>query len=432
MSKFPIIKGKRFWPFRLNEICDLHSEPVLAVSRKLPDEPKPVCDWVIREVEYPFHLGRPDDLHTWNAYHGKYKRCYRVDMDFWDTASEVAVTRVGDCLTPDTPVVVWAGHPRLVEMADLMPRDWPIGVKYHPRDLHILCGHHNDAPSSSLVFRPINWVVKKRAKTNFARIKTGRSIFDVTKDHLILCWAGKFGDGNRGFLTPLDAREKRASLWTTEKPFKIFDHGGNLFSCQDHDVAWLYGLFCAEGSCSPSGYWRIWNTDERLLERAKEIMEETMVRRTFRVRSLTFEIVEREKEGVKTNLGVRNKPLLSLEARAKRSGKGCKKARGSLMRLIEVFRGRCYTSGGRKKVPDVVLHGSERTARGFIDGFNAGDAGTNTSKILMFGLGILHYKIGEPFSIHDHGKNMEIRHGDTAKKRASSWTISMSLPRTSS
>jgi len=97
MSKFPIIEGKRFWPFRLNEICDLHSEPVLAVSRKLPDEPKPVCDWVIREVEYPFHLGQPDDLHIWNAYHGKYRRCYRVDTDFWDTASEVAVTRVGDC-----------------------------------------------------------------------------------------------------------------------------------------------------------------------------------------------------------------------------------------------------------------------------------------------------------------------------------------------
>jgi hypothetical protein len=47
--------------------------------------------------------------------------------------------------------------------------------------------------------------------------------------------------------------------------------------------------------------------------------------------------------------------------------------------------------------------------RGFLDGFNAGDAGTTTSKILAFGLVILYNKIGVDARIHDSMKNMEIR-----------------------
>lgn len=42
-------------------------------------------------------LGQPDDKHIWNAYHGGYKRCITVDLDFWQKASETLSVKVGDC-----------------------------------------------------------------------------------------------------------------------------------------------------------------------------------------------------------------------------------------------------------------------------------------------------------------------------------------------
>lgn len=97
MAEFPIITGKRFWDFRLNELVDLYSHQVAKYSKDLPSDPKMVADAVIREVEYPFHLGQPDDTHVWNCFHGEYKFCRRVDLDFWQKASETAVLLVGDC-----------------------------------------------------------------------------------------------------------------------------------------------------------------------------------------------------------------------------------------------------------------------------------------------------------------------------------------------
>lgn len=97
MGEFPVITGKRFWDFRLNELVDLFSHQVNKYSLALPNDPKMVANAVIREVEYPFHLGQPDDTHVWNCFHGEYKFCRRVDLDFWQKASETAVLLVGDC-----------------------------------------------------------------------------------------------------------------------------------------------------------------------------------------------------------------------------------------------------------------------------------------------------------------------------------------------
>jgi len=41
----------------------------------------------IREVDYPFYMGQPDDLHTVNFYHGK--NCWKITEDYWDTCYEV-------------------------------------------------------------------------------------------------------------------------------------------------------------------------------------------------------------------------------------------------------------------------------------------------------------------------------------------------------
>jgi len=97
MSEFPVIENKRFWPFALCELVDLFSYQVNKYSLELPNDPKAVADAVIKDVRYPFHLGQPDDYHQLNCFHGSYKFCKRVDLDFFQKASETAFLKVGDC-----------------------------------------------------------------------------------------------------------------------------------------------------------------------------------------------------------------------------------------------------------------------------------------------------------------------------------------------
>ena len=421
MTEFPVVTKQRFWPTRLNELLDYDSYQVEQFLQGVPNA-KVLADKVIRVIEYPFYHGQPDDTHVWNAFHGKW--CKTITLDFWQKASETAAMKIGDCLFPDTPVVVLkppCPQPDLVEVADLVPRDLPIGSKYYPEKIYILSGHHRDYKSSSTKFYPVNWILKKTSAKARVRISTGRSVFDVTEDHPILCK----GDGSRReFHTPAGTIGK--VIWKTELPFEVFGESYRLDDEIEYDLPWVYGLFAAEGSCG-RGWWRIRNTDEKLLERAKNILEYCFENRVGSdgFRSIEFEIIEEAPAGAETNLGVRNKPLLALVARAKRNGKGCAKARGSLLRFTELWRSRCYTSLGNKRVPHLILNGSKKMAEGFIDGFNAGDAGTTTSKILAFGLVILYRKLGIDARVHDHGKNLElyIANSKAANKRGTSKSI---------
>jgi hypothetical protein len=97
MDEFPVIEGKRFWPFALCDLVDLFSYQINEYSLNLPNDPKAVADAVIRDIRYPFHLGQPDDSHLWNSFHGSYKFCKTVHLDFWQKASETAFIKVGDC-----------------------------------------------------------------------------------------------------------------------------------------------------------------------------------------------------------------------------------------------------------------------------------------------------------------------------------------------
>ena len=94
MSEFPIIVRQRFWPTRLNELLDHESYQVKQFIEGCPNA-KIIADKVIRVIEYPFHAGKPDDLHILNCFHGKW--CKRVELDFWQKASETAAMKIGDC-----------------------------------------------------------------------------------------------------------------------------------------------------------------------------------------------------------------------------------------------------------------------------------------------------------------------------------------------
>jgi len=91
---FPVVEKQRFWKVWLNELIDYCSYlPKKYVENK--KTAREVVESLIREVEYPFYMGQPDDTHIYNAYHGKW--CKKIDLDYWDTGSEVLATMIADC-----------------------------------------------------------------------------------------------------------------------------------------------------------------------------------------------------------------------------------------------------------------------------------------------------------------------------------------------
>jgi len=95
-SEFPIIERQRFFKTRLNELFDLNSVVVQEYVKAF-DSFKAIADDIIRIIDYPWYLGKPDDTHVWNAFHGTQKWCKRIDADFWQKASETLTIKVGDC-----------------------------------------------------------------------------------------------------------------------------------------------------------------------------------------------------------------------------------------------------------------------------------------------------------------------------------------------
>jgi hypothetical protein len=91
---FPVITGKRFEPFRLNELFDFNRH---VVGKFFEDcrTAKDAADKVIRVIQYPMYMGQPDDQHHWNHFHGKFDRT--ITEDYWQTCSETALFGWGDC-----------------------------------------------------------------------------------------------------------------------------------------------------------------------------------------------------------------------------------------------------------------------------------------------------------------------------------------------
>jgi len=91
---FPVIEGTRFEPFRLNELFD-YQRHVVAKFFEDCRTAREVAEKVIRAIQYPLYMGRPDDQHHWNHFHGKFDRT--ITEDYWQTCSETALFLIGDC-----------------------------------------------------------------------------------------------------------------------------------------------------------------------------------------------------------------------------------------------------------------------------------------------------------------------------------------------
>ena len=297
---------------------------------------------------------------------------YQYDKsDNWQPPIVTIVKKHGDCLMPDTPIIVNRnGNSDIIEVSELKEGDW------------IFTGSHRGNGNAS--FSRVNWVRKKKTDKNIYRLRTARSVIDVTEDHLI-----QVKDSNkRVFTESKNVIGKRICM-----PKSISNSFRN--SALDYEIGWVYGLFAAEGYCGRS-IWRIYNTDREVLEKAKDIMNG---RRFNSVRSLKFEIRRYDsfKEGTKTNFGERKKELYVLVAKSKTVG--------SLKKFCEWQRKMFYTESKHKRVPYSILNGSLESKRGFVDGHWMGDKWCSTSKILMFGMSVLFERLGIKTAIHDSTKN---------------------------
>lgn len=93
MEKIPVMSEQRFFKFRLDELIDLNSEIVRDYVRY--KDADAVKEMIIRDIQYPFFLGQPDDSHWLIAFWGRFIISRLVD--YWQTARETLTFRVGDC-----------------------------------------------------------------------------------------------------------------------------------------------------------------------------------------------------------------------------------------------------------------------------------------------------------------------------------------------
>jgi hypothetical protein len=95
-------KRYRFWrvaAFNLQELIQIDSNVLDYVETfKYSANPyKDLADDVILSFDYPFYDGKFDDFHSYQAFRGDEYKFSRTFYDYFQTASETLLTRVGDC-----------------------------------------------------------------------------------------------------------------------------------------------------------------------------------------------------------------------------------------------------------------------------------------------------------------------------------------------
>ena len=131
MTNFPVVYHQRFWPIRLNELIDYQSYLVQEFIKDCKT-PRELADEVIRKIAYPFHGGKPDDLHIYNSFHGRF--CRKIESDYWAKASECLAALIGDCEDSTITFVACARA---------------MGVK--PEDVYVVFGYVRNARTGEIV-----------------------------------------------------------------------------------------------------------------------------------------------------------------------------------------------------------------------------------------------------------------------------------------
>jgi len=154
-----------------------------------------------------------------------------VDWDWTDTRKYLVDTF--DCLLPDTPIIYKDPVTGAVDIAEV--QELPPDGGFYALDMNV------DDGSEKLTWTRVNWVRPKHSSKKIITISAPEGFIQVTEDHRFWirqrwCRIGKFVHVDEG-------RSKGELGLKVASIEKVFSDSYEL----DPDLAWVYGLFLAEG-----------------------------------------------------------------------------------------------------------------------------------------------------------------------------------------
>ena len=221
-------------------------------------------------------------------------------------------------------------------------------IKIFNRNKNINCGRY---------WSNINSIHRHKYIGKLIRLNSAGGVIDTSPNHSIISAnAGKIKDANKlkiGDKLCIPNKEIFSWKWGL-KDAKEMSFIGNL------ELAWLYGFFCAEGSISKNRIITLYNFDNNLLKKCKDILENNFY----------------------SSICISNgkNPRVTLCDR----------------RVFNFFKNNFYTSQGLKRIPKFILNSNLKVKKEFLEGYNLGDgyhknqnkfkSFTTNSQVLMAGL----------------------------------------------
>jgi hypothetical protein len=318
-----------------------------------------------QELQYVIRdLQSKGGMQGWLRLDGTY---YTTDMETfkkiisWDwTDTRKYILDKFDCLLPDTPIIYKDPVTGEIDIEEV--QNLPQEGGFYVLDTSI--------DDDELRWSRVNWVRPKYSSKRIVTVASPQGFIQTTEDHRF--WVNNEWHQIGEFSHLKGYEEMRKAKLTTPKIEKLFRDDVEL----DPDLAWVYGLFLAEGSAKSFtthtglGYnFHIDMCNEDVLIKAKEILENH-----FNTKFEVYLPPSQEKGEKRGGVSVRC-DLYRLTVRDK-YGSGKKIA----SRFIQMF----YTESNKKKVPIIMLNATPKAKRKFIEGVMLGD-GTVDKNIFVNG-----------------------------------------------
>lgn len=244
----------------------------------------------------------------------------------------------GDSVASYTPILVQInGQQTYCEIAELA-NDNAYSTYNGGKEIAIL---NNVKVWSDNEWTDVKHIIRHKTNKKMHRIMTHGAIIDVTEDHSLL-------DENSKAIKPNESMGKK--LLTKDLP-RFSEHTSPI----SKDLAWVLGLFVAEGSCGSytcasgnKSSWGLVNQDLNLLKKSKLILEAEYPEYTWKI-------------------------LDCMESSAVHKLVPCSgNVKGRIVQIVNQWREMCYY-GKSKVVPDLVFCSTIDVQLEFFKGYYYGD-----------------------------------------------------------
>lgn len=214
---------------------------------------------------------------------------------------------------------------------------------------------------SDVGFTKVKYVFRHETAEKLKRVLTHTGCVDVTEDHSLLDVDGNevttkelsIGDDLMHEQVPLPEDTPKSPLFNTlsMKTIMEYELGVCTYKKINESLAWLFGLFFAEGTAGVWGAapnikssWIIYNQDTQLLEKAKNIL-----------------INEYENYNFKITKYYKSARVCHL------------KPEGDVMAFAKMYRQLFYSNRGIKTIPNKILRAPFKIRQAFFMGYYSGD-----------------------------------------------------------